>query len=593
MSIASFGIGEHDFLLDGAPHQIRSGAIHYFRVHPSQWEDRIRQARLMGLNAIETYVAWNVHEPEPGQWGFDGARDLGAFLDAVAAQGMHAIVRPGPYICAEWDNGGLPGWLTASPDIALRSSDSRYMAAVAPYFERVLEHVVPRQVSRGGPVLMVQVENEYGAYGDDKAYLRSLVDIMHGCGVDVPLFTCDQANDEMLERGGLPELLHTATFGSSAKERLEVLRRHQATGPLMCMEFWNGWFDSVGDAHHVTPAERNCSDVDYFMESRASFNLYMFHGGTNPALWNGANDDGVYRPIVTSYDYDAPLAEDGTVTDKWWAMRNEIARHVEVPRLTGSDVPAERKLGPLAEVSFDATASFDSLIEAEESGWVASEAPPTFDETGLWRGLGLYRAELPADAQILAFGEIRDRAWVRLDGEPIAELDRASQKTSTPVPGRRGRLDVLVENRGRVNYGPRLGEPKGIVGGVRTARGQLRGWKFLPLSLAAMESRIADAVRQQRDGGGPLAGPVIAFGAFALEHRADAFLSVDGWGRGWVWVNGSMIGRYSSEGPARTLYVPAPLLKAGRNEITVLELASSERGSMSLVAVPDLGPVGS
>lgn len=593
MSIASFEIGAHDFLLDGAPHQIRSGAIHYFRVPPSLWEDRIRQARLMGLNTIETYVAWNVHEPDRGEWGFDGARDLGAFLDAVAAQGMHAIVRPGPYICAEWDNGGLPAWLTAMPDIALRCSDPQYMAAVTPYLEKVLEHVAPRLVSRGGPVLMVQVENEYGAYGDDKAYLRSLVEIMRGCGVDVPLFTCDQANDEMQERGGLPELLRTATFGLDAEQKLAVLRRHQPTGPLMCMEFWNGWFDSVGDVHHVAPAARNTADIRYFINSGASFNLYMFHGGTNLALWNGANDRGYYRPIVTSYDYDAPLAEDGTVTDKWWAMRREIGRHVDVPQLTGTDVPAERKPAPRIDVEFDATASFDSLIEPEGSEWVVSEAAPTFDEAGLWQGLGLYRAELPADAEVLTVGEIRDRAWLRVDGEPIGELDRATRKTSAPVPRRSGRLDVLVESRGRVNYGPRLGEPKGIVGGVRTARGQLRGWRFLPLSLAAMERRIADAVRQQRDGGGPLAGPVVAFGAFVLEQEADAFLSVAGWGRGWVWVNGSMIGRYSSEGPARTLYIPGPLLKAGRNEVTVLELASSERGSMSLVGGPDLGPVDS
>nr|WP_062074399.1 beta-galactosidase family protein [Demequina lutea] len=591
--MASFEVGEHDFLLDGAPHQIRSGAIHYFRVHPSLWEDRIRQARLMGLNAIETYVAWNVHEPDEGAWGFDGNRDLGAFLDAIAAQGMHAIVRPGPYICAEWDNGGLPGWLTAIPDIALRCSDARYLEAVEGYLERVLEHVVPRQVPRGGPVLMVQVENEYGAYGNDKVYLRSLVSTMRRCGLDTPLFTCDQANDEMLERGGLPELLHTATFGSGAEERLAVLRRHQPTGPLMCVEFWNGWFDNVGEAHHVASADRNGSDIEYFMASGASFNLYMFHGGTNQALWNGANDRGYYRPVVTSYDYDAPLAEDGTVTDKWWALRDVIERHVTVPQLTGADVPAERALAPRAEVCFHAAASFDSMIDAEDGEWVASDTPPTFDDAGLWQGLGLYRADLPADAGVLAVGEIRDRAWVRLDGEPIAEFDRASRKNSAPVPRRGGRLDVLVESRGRVNYGPRLGEPKGIVGGVRTARGELRGWRFLPLSLASIEGRIAVVVREQRDADGPIAGPVVVFGSFELDQAADAFLSVAGWGCGWVWINGAMIGRYTREGPARTLYIPAPLLRAGRNEVTVLELASSDGGSMSLVGAPDLGPTDS
>lgn len=241
--MSTFEIGTTDFLLDGRPLRIISGALHYFRIHPAQWEDRIRTARQLGLNTIETYVAWNFHSRRPGEFCLDGWRDLGRFLDLVDSHGMHAIVRPGPYICAEWTNAGLPPWLTAQPGIALRSSDPAYLAACADFYRAVLPTVASRQVTRGGNVLMVQVENEYGAFGDDPGYLRSLVELVRAQDIEVPLFTCDQADDEMLARGGLPELLRTATFGSRSRERLEILRRHQPTGPLMCGEFWDGWFD--------------------------------------------------------------------------------------------------------------------------------------------------------------------------------------------------------------------------------------------------------------------------------------------------------------------------------------------------------------
>ena len=258
--MSTFEIGPEDFLLDGERIQVVSGALHYFRVHPYLWADRIHKARLMGLNTIETYVPWNFHAPEPGVFDLDGRRDLGRFLDLVAAEGLHAIVRPGPYICAEWDGGGLPAWLLADPSVGVRRHEPAFLDAISKYYASLLPLVAERQVTRGGPVLMVQVENEYGADADAplperQKYLRALVDLVRAQGVEVPLFTCDQANDEMLERGGLPELHKMATFGSRTTERFEVLRRHQPTGPLMCMEFWNGWFDSWGLEHHLAPAE--------------------------------------------------------------------------------------------------------------------------------------------------------------------------------------------------------------------------------------------------------------------------------------------------------------------------------------------------
>ena len=273
-----FEIGEHDFLLDGRPFQVISGALHYFRVHPGQWADRIHKARLMGLNTIETYVPWNLHEPVEGSWTAEDGLDLGAFLDAVAAEGMRAIVRPGPYICAEWVNGGLPAWLTAEPGVGIRRSEPRYLAAVSRYLREVYAIVAPRQLDNGGPVVLVQIENEYGAYGDDKDYLRALVDVTRAAGIVVPLTTVDQPQPTMLENGSLPDLHRTASFGSRAVERLATLREYQKTGPLMCSEFWNGWFDHWGEYHHITSPADSAAELDAVLAAGASVNLYMVHG---------------------------------------------------------------------------------------------------------------------------------------------------------------------------------------------------------------------------------------------------------------------------------------------------------------------------
>ena len=298
----SFAIGDEHFMLDGEPFRVLAGALHYFRVHPDLWADRIHKARLMGLNTIETYVPWNEHSPSRGTFDTAAGLDLGRFLDLVAAEGMFAIVRPGPYICAEWDNGGLPGWLFTDPDVGVRRNEPLYMAAIAEYFDALLPIVAERQIDRGGPVILVQVENEYGAYGDDKDYLAALVELNRAGGITVPLTTIDQPTDQMLADGGLPGLHKTASFGSRATERLATLRRHQPTGPLMCAEFWNGWFDFWGAHHHTTGAAEAAAELDELLAAGASVNLYMFHGGTNFGFTNGANDKGVYQPTVTSYD---------------------------------------------------------------------------------------------------------------------------------------------------------------------------------------------------------------------------------------------------------------------------------------------------
>ncbi|PFG43966.1 beta-galactosidase [Isoptericola jiangsuensis] len=589
----TFEIGEKDFLLDDHPVQLVSGALHYFRVHPDQWADRLRKARLMGLNTIETYVAWNFHAPDPGTFHLDGRHDLGRFLDLVAAEGLHAIVRPGPYICAEWDNGGLPAWLFADGAAGVRRHDARFLDAIGTYYAQVLPVVAERQVTRGGPVLMVQVENEYGAYpgvpDEERArYLRELVALTRAQGIDVPLFTSDQADDEHLSRGGLPELHKTANFGSRSLERLAVLRRHQPTGPLMCMEFWDGWFDSWGLVHHTTTPEATAHDLDDLLGAGASVNLYMFHGGTNLGLTNGANDKGTYLPITTSYDYDAPLSEHGAPTAKYRALKAVIGKHAPVP----DEDPAEPVPAPELDVVLpDRVALAD--VEHLLGGAVTRTTglPPTADALRQWSGFTLYRTSVEADDAVVVVDEIRDRALVALDGEPVGVLDRTSHTGSVPLPRRAGTLTLLVEDRGRVNYGARIGEPKGLVGAVRTARRELTDWEARPLRLADAPALLADAFGAAPGGAdAPLAGPSFHRGEFPGVAGTDHLLRLDGWTRGLAWVNGELLGRYSAQSPTRTLYVPGPFLRDGANELVVLELHGAARARARFVAAPDLGP---
>ncbi|KJL27307.1 Beta-galactosidase precursor [Microbacterium azadirachtae] len=578
----TFAIGETDFLLDGAPFQVISGAMHYFRIHPGLWEDRLRTARQMGLNTIETYVPWNAHEPVRGEFSAEGDLDLGRFLDLVQAQGMHAIVRPGPYICAEWHNGGLPEWLIADPGIRVRSQDPRYLAEVERYLTRVYDIVRPRQIHRGGGVILVQIENEYGAYGSDKAYLRALTDLTRDAGIEVPLTTVDQPAGSMLDDGTLPDLHSTASFGSRAAERLAALRRHQQTGPLMCSEFWCGWFDSWGEPHHTTSAADSAAELETLLAAGASVNIYMVHGGTNFGYTAGANDKGVYRPIATSYDYDAPIAEDGTPTEKYWRFRDVIAAYAPVPE----DLPAPRTPARVLEAPLVRAVA---LADAGLESWTRHETAPAATSFGSPRGYSRYAVAVPHGGA-LTVGEARDRAHVFLDGRPVGILDREAHDRVLTVPAA-GELSILVEHLGGVNYGPRIGEAKGLIGPVRLDGEELHDWAVSPLELTADAVRAAlaahgTAVRP----GVPVAGPVLLGGVFDADPSGDLHLDVSGWGSGAVWINGFALGRHSARGPQETLYVPAPVLRAGGNEILVLELRGAERPTVRFAEWPRLGP---
>ena len=585
--MSRFEIGEADFLLDGAPFRMLAGALHYFRVHPRQWRDRVRKARHLGLNTIETYVAWNAHSPRRDTFDTHAALDLGHYLDVIADEGMYAFVRPGPYICAEWDNGGLPAWLFRDPATGIRRNEPMYLDAVGEYLDALAPILAPRQIDDGGPIILVQVENEYGAYGDDPEYLRALVERLRKNGITVPLTTVDQPDDAMLSAGSLPELHKTASFGSRPIERLTTLRRHQPRGPLVCAEFWDGWFDHWGEHHHTTSAEQSASDLDALLSTGASVNLYMFHGGTNFGFTNGANDKGSYAPIVTSYDYDAPLDEAGQPTPKYWAFREVISRHVSLPPYAPVDPPPYELL---PRVALNRTQPLWNVLHLLGSS-VTYDRLPTADDIEHYSGFTLYTPELPpVRTGVLMVGEVRDRALVFVDRQARGVLNRDHADRMINLDAAAGAtIDILVEDQGRVNYGSRIGEPKGLIEPATVDGHPLSRWTVQPLDLSRIEP-IAESLRTADQPGPAIAGPAFASGHFDVsDPDRDLFLDTAEWGKGVVWINGFCLGRYWSRGPQRTLYIPSPILRDEGNEIVIMELHAATPFA-TLVTRPELGP---
>ncbi|MFD3534344.1 beta-galactosidase family protein [Streptomyces sp. NPDC058664] len=570
--MSTFAVGDEDFLLDGRPVRLLSGALHYFRVHEGQWEHRLGMLRAMGLNCVETYVPWNLYAPEPGRFG--DVEALGRFLDAVERAGMWAVVRPGPYICAEWENGGLPHWLTGPLGRRVRTLDPEFLAPVEVWFRRLLPQVVERQVDRGGPVVLVQVENEYGSYGSDRGYLVWLAELLRDCGVSVPLFTSDGPEDHMLTGGSVPGVLATANFGSGAREGFATLRRHQPSGPLMCMEFWCGWFDHWGTEHAVRGAGDAADALREILECGASVNVYMAHGGTNFGGWAGANragelHDGPLRATVTSYDYDAPVDEAGRPTEKFLRFREVFAAYAEGP-LPELPEPPVRLAVPVSGVP-DGWASLDAVLEVLGDEESVSPVPPTFEELGVDRGLVRYRVAVPGPREPypLSVTGLRDRAVVYVDGVPAGVLDAEESVLAGPVPGP-AVVDLWVESLGRVNYGPRLAESKGITGGVRHERQYLHGFRARGLRLDAFGAAAVSKVPFESGAG--RGGPGLYRGSLEVAGAGDAVLRLPGATRGFVWVNGFCLGRYWSVGPQESLFVPGPVLREGANEVWVLEL---------------------
>ncbi|MEV0169781.1 beta-galactosidase family protein [Streptomyces sp. NPDC050803] len=576
--MSEFTVGDTDFLLDGRPVRLLSGALHYFRVHEAQWGHRLSMLRAMGLNCVETYVPWNLHEPRPGH--HRDVQALGRFLDAAREAGLWAIVRPGPYICAEWENGGLPHWLTGEVGTRARTRDERWLWYVRNWFHHLMHEIVPRQIDRGGPVIMVQVENEYGSYGSDAEYLRKLAELLREKDVTVPLFTSDGPEDHMLTGGSVPGVLATVNFGSHAHEAFETLRRHRPGGPLMCMEFWCGWFDHWGAEHVVRDPGDAAAALREILECGASVNLYMAHGGTSFAGWAGANrgggdlHDGPLEPDVTSYDYDAPIDEYGRPTEKFWAFREVLAEYADGPL---PDLPAPpAPLGAPAEAGMTAWAPLAAVLEARGGTEVSGPVPPTFEELDVDRGVVRYEVAVPGPRQpypLIARG-LRDLAVVYVDGERAGVLTEQEERLKEPVAGH-ARVELWVESLGRVNYGPRTGEAKGITGGILHERQYLHDVRARGLRLDALDE-VTDVPFGELDGVG---APGLYRGTVTVRGAGDALLELPGWTRGFVWVNGFNVGRYWSAGPQRELFVPGPVLREGENEVRVLEFeGTSGRG---------------
>ncbi|AUZ53845.1 hypothetical protein B1L07_00415 [Stenotrophomonas acidaminiphila] len=562
---AAFGWRGQNFLLHGKPFVIRGGEMHIGRIPRAHWRARLRMLRAMGLNTVGTYLFWNLHEPRPGRFDFEGQNDIAAFVRIAQEEGVWVILRPGPYACAEWEFGGFPAWLLKTPDLRVRTNDPRFVAAATRYLEAVGGQLAPLQIHRGGPILMTQVENEYGSFGSDHGYLASIRDALRAAGFDGLLYTADGPTERMLGGGTLPDVLATVNFGDDAAGGFAAFARHRQGVPRMAGEFYPGWFDHWGERHHTAadPA-RVARNLQWMLERDISFSLYMFHGGTSFGFMNGANDSATepYQPDTSSYDYGAPLDEAGRPTPAFHALRALIGGHLPAGE-TLPVVPPSPPMIAIAPVTLDASAPLQSLLGEP----VRAVRPLTMEALDQAYGFVWYRARLPAAGKgALQVGDVRDMALLYQDGRRLGTLDRRRGDTALELEVQAGvPLDLLVENLGRINYGPRMvDERKGLLGPVRFAGKPVLDWEMHPLPL--------DDLSALRFSPGTPAAPAFHRGRFVLDALGDSFIDMRGWGRGHVWINGHHLGRYWHIGPQQTLLVPAQWLRRGENEVVVLEL---------------------
>lgn len=562
-------VDDKDFLIDGKPIQIISGEMHYPRVPREYWRDRMKRMKAMGCNTLCTYVFWNMHEPRPGEWDFSGNLDLAEYCRIAQEEGLWVIVRPGPYVCAEWEFGGFPSWLLKGRKVKVRSQDEGYMKPTMNYLKKVAEQVAPLQASKGGPVIMTQVENEYGAYSDDKEYLRAHMDALKAGGLtEVQFYTADQPSDGCLKNGTLPDLPAALTFGGGAENAFKLFRKHRPTGPRMNGEFWCGWFDHWGAVHNPRNTDSYKREFKWMLENGISVNFYMVHGGTSFGFMAGANGgNNKMTPDVTSYDYSAPISESGKLNERFYAFRKTVEDHLgkSLP-----EPPADPVFIDVPAISFSESAGmFDALPKAVES-----ELPMIMEDMDQSYGFILYRKSVkgPLTDAPLKMTRLMDRAIVYVDGKRIGTADRRHGQDTVriDVPEGEHTLDILVENQGRVNYGGAITtEYKGITDGVTLAGKPLTG--FSNYSLPCQDKHVASlsySTSQPKSD-----QPVFHRTSFTLDKVGDTYLDMqDGWTKGVVWVNGHNLGRYWFVGPQQTLYCPAPFLKKGKNDIIVLDL---------------------
>ncbi|MCE4520392.1 glycoside hydrolase family 35 protein [Xanthomonas hortorum] len=565
----SFGTQGTQFVRDGKPYQLLSGAIHFQRIPREYWKDRLQKARALGLNTVETYVFWNLVEPQQGQFDFTANNDVAAFVREAAAQGLNVILRPGPYTCAEWEAGGYPAWLFGKDNIRVRSRDPRFLAASQAYLDAVSKQVHPLLNHNGGPIIAVQVENEYGSYDDDHAYMDDNRAMYVKAGFDdALLFTSDGA--DMLANGTLPDTLAVVNFApGEAKSAFDKLIKFRPEQPRMVGEYWAGWFDHWGKPHASTDAKQQTEELEWILRQGHSANLYMFIGGTSFGFMNGANFQGNpsdhYAPQTTSYDYDAILDEAGRPTPKFALMRDAITRvtGVQPPAL-----PAPIAIAALPETQLRESASLWDNLPAP----IAIDTPQPMEHFGQDYGYILYRTTVTGPRKgSLYLGEVRDVARVYLDKKPVGSVERRLQQVSTNVdiPAGEHTLDVLVENSGRINYGPRMADGRaGLVDPVLLDNRQLTGWQAFPLPMRSPDS-IRGWTRNHVD------GPAFHRGTLRIGTPTDTYLDMRAFGKGVTWANGVNLGRHWAIGPQRALYFPAPFQRKGDNTVVVFDLDST------------------
>lgn len=577
-----FTLGDKDFLLDGKPFQMISGELHYPRIPREAWRDRMKMAKAMGLNTIGTYVFWNLHEPQKRQFDFSGNNDIVEFIKIAQQEGLWVILRPSPYVCAEWEFGGYPYWLENEDGLVVRSKNTQYLSEYESYIRELGKRLSPYQVNHGGNILMVQIENEYGSYGADKEYLAINQKMFKDAGFDGLLYTCDPAAD--LVKGHLPGLLPAVNgLDDPAKVKELINQNHNGKGPYYIAEWYPAWFDWWGTKHHTVPADQYTGKLDSVLTAGISINMYMFHGGTTRGFMNGANynDQAPFEPQISSYDYDAPLDEAGNPTPKFEAFRNVIQKHLSAG-ISLPSVPSAKPTISIPKIELENVADLDDLKPEGKS----SESPLTFEDMKLDYGFMLYSTKIEGGKSgILKVKDLRDFAIVMINGKTVGNLDRRTgvDSINLKLPDGNVTLDILVENLGRINFGKYLLQnKKGIVGKVIFQNNEVKNWQNFPLPLKSLGHYTP------KPGLLDLNAPVMKKGTFSLSALGDTYLNMTDWGKGVVWINGHNLGRYWRTGPQQTLYVPREWLRSGKNEIQVFELLKPENKELSALSKPIL-----
>lgn len=568
-----FEVGNKTFLLNNKPFVIKAAEIHYPRIPKEYWEHRIEMSKALGMNTICLYIFWNLHEQEEGKYDFSGNKDVAEFCRLAQKHGMYVIVRPGPYVCAEWEMGGLPWWLLKKQDIRLREQDPYFMERTKLFMNEVGKQLADLQISKGGNIIMVQVENEYGSFGTDKPYIAEIRDIVKGAGFnEVPLFQCDWNSN--FENNALEGLLWTINFGTGANigDQFRRLKELRPDTPLMCSEFWSGWFDHWGAKHETRSASALVNGLKEMLDQNISFSLYMTHGGTSFGHWGGANFPN-FSPTCTSYDYDAPISESGKATPKYYEVR-ELLKNYLPEGQSLPQIPDSIPTISIPAIEFTQVANlFENLPAPKFSEDIK---PMEFFDQG-WGSI-LYRTKLQKSdkEQTLTITEAHDWTQVYIDGKKIATLSRLKGEgiVSLPPVKEGAVLDILVEAMGRMNFGKGIYDWKGITQKVELSSDgntkDLKNWQVFNIpvdySFTKDKSYKKDSNTQKH--------PAYYKATFNLANTGDTFLNMSDWSKGLVWVNGHAMGRYWEIGPQQTLYVPGCWLKEGENEIIVFDLAS-------------------